>query len=139
MKLSVFDVPASEMKKLDQALVNALQRETMFGAGKTFKRPHDHAVMECDWACSPITKRALEKARGQLGTSGSGNHFVEFGVFTIDKPDLGLQPGEYLALLSHSGSRGAGAMVADHYSKARPLAPLRTPARAQLPRVAGPR
>ena len=124
MKLSVFDVPASEMKKLDQALVNALQRETMFGAGAGFKRPHEHEVMECDWACSPITKRAMEKARGQLGTSGSGNHFVEFGVVTLDKPDLGLEPGEYLALLSHSGSRGAGAMVADHYSKlARSLHP----------------
>jgi tRNA-splicing ligase RtcB (3'-phosphate/5'-hydroxy nucleic acid ligase) len=124
MKLSVFDVPASEMKKLDDALINALRRETMFGAGAGFKRPHDHAVMECDWACSPITKRALEKARGQLGTSGSGNHFVEFGVFTLDKPDVGLQPGEYLALLSHSGSRGAGATVADHYSRlARSLHP----------------
>src|SRR5205807_5441019 len=46
-----------------------------------------------------------------------GNHFVEFGVLTIDKPDLGLEPGQYLSLLSHSGSRGSGATVADFYSK----------------------
>ncbi len=116
MKLSVFDIPAGEMKKLNDTLVNALKRETVFGTGAAHKRPLDHEVMECDWSCSPVTKRALEKARGQLGTSGSGNHFVEFGVLTLDKSDLGLQPGEYLALLSHSGSRGAGAMVAQHYS-----------------------
>src|SRR5690349_23840638 len=88
----------------------------MFGAGAQFKRALDHEVMECDWACSPITKRALDKARGQLGTSGSGNHFVEFGILSLNEPELGLAPGEYLALLSHSGSRGAGAMVAQHYS-----------------------
>ena len=29
----------------------------------------------------------------------------------------GLPPGEYLALLSHSGSRGTGAAVAQHYSR----------------------
>lgn len=116
MKLSVFDIPASDMKKLNDTLVNALKRETVFGTGAAHKRPLDHDVMEFDWGCSPITKRALEKARGQLGTSGSGNHFVEFGVLTLDKPDMGLEPGEYLALLSHSGSRGAGAMVAQHYS-----------------------
>ncbi|MGB7160695.1 MAG: RtcB family protein [Tepidisphaeraceae bacterium] len=137
MKLSVFDVPASEMKKLNDALVNALRRETVFGTGAQHKRPLDHEVMECDWGCSPITKHALEKARVQLGTSGSGNHFVEFGIVTIADRGLrdadssasqsairnpqsaieSLPPGQYLALLSHSGSRGAGAMVAQHYSK----------------------
>jgi tRNA-splicing ligase RtcB (3'-phosphate/5'-hydroxy nucleic acid ligase) len=71
-----------------------------------------------------VTKRVFNKARGQLGTSGSGNHFVEFGIFTLDHADLGLEPGEYLALLSHSGSRGSGATVADFYSRlARDLHP----------------
>jgi tRNA-splicing ligase RtcB len=42
---------------------------------------------------------------------------VEFGVLTVLNDELGLPAGEYLALLSHSGSRGAGATVADHYSK----------------------
>src|SRR5205085_4998597 len=69
----------------------------------------------------PVVKRVFEKARAQLGSSGSGNHFVEFGILTItEKPSAGpwaLPPGEYVALLSHSGSRGAGAMIADFYSK----------------------
>jgi tRNA-splicing ligase RtcB len=57
-----------------------------------------------------------DKAWSQLGTSGGGNHFVEFGIFTLDTPDLGLEAGEYLALLSHSGSRGVVANVANYYS-----------------------
>ena len=34
-----------------------------------------------------------------------------------DAPDAGLKAGEYLAVLSHSGSRGTGASIASHYSK----------------------
>ena len=43
----------------------------------------------------------------QLGTSGTGNHFVEWGSFHLTEPMFGLEPGVYLALLSHSGSRGS--------------------------------
>jgi tRNA-splicing ligase RtcB len=117
MRLSVYDVPAGHLKRLNEQLVRILQRETKFGTGASFKQPLQHDVLDEDWSVTPVTKKVFDKARGQLGTSGSGNHFVEFGVFTLDKPELGLQPGEYLALLSHSGSRGSGATVADYYSK----------------------
>jgi tRNA-splicing ligase RtcB len=74
--------------------------------------------MDEDWSVTKITARLKDaKAHPQLGTSGSGNHFVEFGTLTIDQADLGLEPGSYLALLSHSGSRGSGAQVAQHYSR----------------------
>jgi tRNA-splicing ligase RtcB (3'-phosphate/5'-hydroxy nucleic acid ligase) len=117
MKLSVFDIPAAKMKGLDDSLTKALQRETLFGTGANFKTPNQHDVLDADWDVSPITRKNFDKARGQLGTSGSGNHFVEFGIFTLEHAELGLEPGEYLALLSHSGSRGTGASVADYYSK----------------------
>jgi tRNA-splicing ligase RtcB len=59
-----------------------------------------------------------------LGTSGSGNHFVEFGELTVIEGTVGVPPGKYLALLSHSGSRGTGAQVANYYSRlARELHP----------------
>src|SRR5262249_52665183 len=49
---------------------------------------------------------------------------VEFGTLELKQRDMGLEPGEYLALLSHSGSRGAGAQIAQHYSNlARDLHP----------------
>jgi tRNA-splicing ligase RtcB len=124
MKLSVLDVAPGDMKKLHDTLVNALRRETVFGTGGSFKRPLQHDVLDEDWSVTPITRRVFDRARDQLGTSGSGNHFVEFGTLTLDKPDLGLDAGEYLAILSHSGSRGAGAQVAQHYSQlARSLHP----------------
>ncbi len=117
MKLSVLDVPAKDMKRLNDTLVRALERETKFGIGSAFKKPLEHEVLEEDWDVSNVTRRFFEKAREQLGTSGSGNHFVEFGIVTLEKADLGLEAGEHLALLSHSGSRGTGAQVADYYSK----------------------
>src|SRR5206468_4561116 len=77
-----------------------------------------------DWSITKITQHVFDKARAQLGSSGSGNHFVEFGILTVSThdsalstEDFSLPPGEYVALLSHSGSRGAGATVADFYSK----------------------
>ena len=80
--------------------------------------------MDRDWGVTMVTRRLKDKAWAQLGTSGSGNHFVEFGVLEVFEAVGGLPPGEYLALLSHSGSRGSGATVAQHYSKvARDLHP----------------
>lgn len=117
MKLSVLDIPASDFKRLNEQLVRTLQRETKFGTGAEFQKPLDHPVLEEDWSVTPVTKKVFAKARGQLGTSGSGNHFVEFGILTLDRPGLRLEAGQYLALLSHSGSRGSGATVADYYSR----------------------
>ena len=81
------------------------------------RKPHDHAAMDLDWSVTGLTGKLKDKARNQLGTSGSGNHFVEYGVFRLNQPDLGLPAGEYVALLSHSGSRGSGAEVAAYYSQ----------------------
>lgn len=119
MKMTVLDLPVSMLddKEGMDRLKSALTRETYFGMGVTANTPYDHAVMDADWGVSPVTKRMKERAHKQLGTSGSGNHFVEFGELHISDPEAGLAPGTYLALLSHSGSRGTGAQVCDHYSK----------------------
>jgi tRNA-splicing ligase RtcB len=129
MKLSVLDLPVAWIAGQRDRLVHAIESETRFGAGAEFGRRGDgasgrlreHAVLDEDWSATPVTERVRDRARRQLGTSGSGNHFVEFGVLTVDAAEatsLGLRDGgEYLALLSHSGSRGAGALVCDHYSK----------------------
>ena len=117
MRLSILDFPATDLVARSERLINALRRETLFGMGAAFNRRHEHEVLDRDWGCSPITARNKDKAWSQLGTSGTGNHFVEFGECTLVAPALGLEAGVYLALLSHSGSRGTGAAVADHYSK----------------------
>lgn len=117
VKLSVFDLPLAWLDGGAERLRLAIEGETRFGIGAEFRARRAHAVMDDDWKVSPVTAQKKDKAWAQLGTSGSGNHFVEFGVFAVDRPEVALAPGRYLALLSHSGSRGTGAAVADHYSR----------------------
>jgi tRNA-splicing ligase RtcB len=117
MKLSVLDVSTGALAGQKDRLINVLQEETRFGIGAHFDKPHDHDVMDRDWSISPVTEKVKDRAWTQLGSSGSGNHFVEFGLLTLTDDDLGLEAGQYVALLSHSGSRGAGATVANHFSK----------------------
>ncbi|MEI8341008.1 MAG: RtcB family protein [Verrucomicrobiota bacterium] len=117
MKLTVLDLPLEWLETNQDRLARAIESETRFGVGVAFKQRRQHEVLDQDWSVSPVTERNKDKAWGQLGTSGSGNHFVEFGVLSLEANELGLPGGSYLALLSHSGSRGTGAMVCDHYSK----------------------
>lgn len=119
MKMTVLDWPSRELDRKPDALIQAIETETRFGVGARFdQHKRQHAVMDEDWSVSPITKQNKDRAWNQLGTSGSGNHFVEFGLFTAREKIGDLEPGEYLALLTHSGSRGTGAAVCDFYSKA---------------------
>ncbi len=125
MRLSVYDRKANVIAGQKGRLANILEDETRFGIGSSFKQRRNHDVMDEDWSVSPITLRHKDKAWSQLGTSGSGNHFVEFGEFDVDEDQsrllkasgFDIPPGEYMALLSHSGSRGAGAQVCQHYSR----------------------
>lgn len=121
MKLSILDIPAARIEdvfspKVDP-FIRALTGGTVFGVDQRQTANPDHKVMDMDWNITAVTKRMKDRAWTQLGTSGGGNHFVEFGLFTLEKPDMGLEPGIYLALMSHSGSRGAGKAVCDEYSE----------------------
>jgi tRNA-splicing ligase RtcB len=125
MKLTVLDLPSAILDERPGALERALLRGTQFGTGKTLRERADHDVLDAGrWSQTPLVRSLREKAAGQLGTSGSGNHFVEFGRLDLAADDLDLGAGSYLALLSHSGSRGPGAQIAGHYTKtARALHP----------------
>jgi tRNA-splicing ligase RtcB len=117
MKMTVLDLPIGALANEDGRLSSALARETRFGVGGEFKDRRQHEVMDADWNVTKVTSDLKNRAWAQLGTSGSGNHFVEFGRLTVMHDAVGLPPGEYVALLSHSGSRGTGAQIAAHYSK----------------------
>lgn len=135
MKLSVLDIDPETLTTDHDRYRKALEGGTRFGVGCVHERPQNHDVMDQDWTVSRVTREHRDRAWRQLGTSGSGNHFVEFGVLTIgDVNELGLPPGQYVALLSHSGSRGVGAAVCDTYSR---IARARLPHRyAQCGRLA---
>ncbi len=78
-----------------------------------------------DGGCMPnadpevVSDRALERGRKQLGTLGSGNHFLEVGVVESIYDShtarvFGLFEGQ-VTLMLHSGSRGFGYQVCDDY------------------------
>src|SRR5947209_9196946 len=115
MKMTVLDIPARDLERNQDRLTGAIEAETRFGIGANFKHRREHEVMDSDWSVSGVTKQNKDRAWSQLGTSGSGNHFVEFGLFAAHSKINDLEPGNYVALLSHSGSRGTGAAVCDHY------------------------
>lgn len=122
MALSVYDIGENFYYENEDKFKRELIAHSKFGAGNGFHGQHksDHAVLG-----SPLfeehsfIKKLKDKAWSQLGSSGGGNHFVEFGIMEFAEADavLGIPKGKYVALLTHSGSRGFGATVAGHYTK----------------------
>ncbi len=122
MRLSLYDEPPSILHEQGERLQKALLNWTRFGLDGKWDE-HDlpkHDVLDDPaWESTRLLKSLKAKAQRQLGTSGSGNHFVEWGVFQLydDDAQLGLKAGRYLALLSHSGSRGVGFKIANTYTE----------------------
>lgn len=122
MALSIFDIPEHYLMTNHDALKRILLDKTRFGAGNGYLKHErvDHAVLESPlFETNPFVRDLKDRAWTQLGSSGGGNHFVEFGVLEFVERDdmLGIDKGRYVALLTHSGSRGLGAMIANHYTK----------------------
>ncbi len=120
MCLSVFDIHPKELANREIFFARELNEATLFGAGKEFSKvSHDEVLDSPVFTDIAFVKGLQNKAAKQLGSSGSGNHFVEFGFVEIPHKDAawGLEAGAYLGLLSHSGSRGLGANIANHFTK----------------------
>jgi tRNA-splicing ligase RtcB len=120
MCLSVFDMNPKELLQKEAYFSRELNEATLFGSGRQFEESTSHEVLDRkEFDEIPLLKGLQGKAAAQLGSSGSGNHFVEFGTVEIAAKDevMGLDPGIYLGLLSHSGSRGLGANIANHYTR----------------------
>ena len=120
MALSIFDLNPKELTDRESYFVRELNEATLFGSGAIFQKPSNHEVMERpEFSQLSLLQGLQARAWKQLGSSGSGNHFVEWGVVEVTEKDdvFGVEPGNYVGLLSHSGSRGLGATVAAHYTK----------------------
>ncbi len=119
MCLSIYDISAGYVHHNHDKLKGMLLNNTRFG-NDVFKRPMGHDVLDRkEFEEINILKSLKDKAYTQIGTSGGGNHFVEFGIVEIlgEKSQLDLPKGKYLSVLSHSGSRGLGANIARHYTR----------------------
>jgi tRNA-splicing ligase RtcB len=144
VRLLALPLSAEELGGRREPLVHEFSRAIPAGAGRTTSRraPELDDVLRDGprvWAseddlertesngCLPgadpaaISERARERGRGQLGTMGSGNHFVELQrverVLDEEAADAyGLREGQ-LTVLIHSGSRGLGHQVCTDYVK----------------------
>jgi tRNA-splicing ligase RtcB len=122
VRFSIFPVSPIMIGQKSAQFKNALVEQTVFGAGGKWggNLRAEHEVLDDPvWSETKFLGSLKDTAYNQLGTSGSGNHFVEWGSFTLDEDDdqLGLKAGQYLSLLSHSGSRGVGFKIANRYSE----------------------
>ncbi|MDL2275534.1 RtcB family protein [Desulfosarcina sp. OttesenSCG-928-G10] len=119
MSLSVLDSGVQFARRYTHQIKAALRACTHFGMDGGLPFRQEHEILDCpEFFATDLLKRLHGKAVRQLGSSGGGNHFVEFGELTLFEDNvLGLSPGTYAALVSHSGSRGMGATIATAYSE----------------------
>jgi tRNA-splicing ligase RtcB len=122
-------IPSGVGSRRSDVKLNDAQLDRVFAGGAPravemgFGRPEDLAAIEgggrlAEAEPKAVSQRARDRGRDQLGTLGSGNHFVE--VQWIDQTygsaarDLGLEEGTVTVLI-HTGSRGLGHQVCDDH------------------------
>jgi tRNA-splicing ligase RtcB len=109
-----------------QELRQVLKEGSAWAVKNGYGRPEDLDCTEdrgCMAGADPgvVSERAMDRGRPQLGTLGSGNHFLEVGfVDEVYNPEvarvLGLRK-DQVTVLIHSGSRGLGYQVCDDFLK----------------------
>lgn len=120
MCLSIFDIDIKDLTQREAFFARELGEATLFGSGAQFMHAEEHEVMGNELFHEiPLLKNLHGRAWKQLGSSGSGNHFAEFGIIEVPATDatLNVSAGTYVGFLTHSGSRALGANIANHYTK----------------------
>jgi tRNA-splicing ligase RtcB len=93
------DMRADDIQAKLPILLDDIVRNVAFGLGRSNPEPVEHPVLEDDaWTDVPEIAALRQKAAAQLGTVGSGNHFV----------DLLADEDGMLWVAAHFGSRGLG-------------------------------
>ncbi|MBX3015631.1 MAG: RtcB family protein [Caldilineaceae bacterium] len=103
------DVEASEVRPFIKTIMDDIWKHISFGVGRKNAEEVEHALFDDDPAWDiPAVRKHKQLAREQLGTVGSGNHYVDIFVDEQEKVWIGV----------HFGSRGLGHHIASHYIKA---------------------
>lgn len=102
------DVPAREVKNHIHRIMDDIAKHISFGVGNNNQNQVDHELFDDPgWNLNPA-KGLKERARAQLGTVGSGNHYVDLFIDEMDQVWVGV----------HFGSRGFGHGVAKYFVEA---------------------
>jgi tRNA-splicing ligase RtcB len=109
MRMTVFNASPQMLGQRRAWFRAVLEDQTCFGAGGAWSSPRTHEVLDdLAWTEHPQARRFKDTAWRQLGTSGSGNHFVEFGALTVHA-EIATPLGNPPHLSSRAQSRGAAA------------------------------
>jgi tRNA-splicing ligase RtcB (3'-phosphate/5'-hydroxy nucleic acid ligase) len=108
-KAVCLDCDAEDVKKNIYRNMNEIQKHISFGVGRVNNEP-----VECDlfddplWGELRLLRDVKDKAMAQLGTVGSGNHYVDIFIDDLERVWVGV----------HFGSRGLGHTIATHFVNA---------------------
>ena len=121
MTLSILDLRPAEFLRQREEFAYVMRTVSSFGVGKGFsgRDRRDHPVMDDPlWRNIPVLNEYKHMAAEQLGSSGGGNHFFDALIGEVIAPAdwMPLPVGsQFVAIMTHSGSRGAGNKLAHHY------------------------
>ena len=105
-KAVLTDASASDLRHNIEAIMDDVFRTISFGVGrKNDDERVDHALFDDPAWSLPAIAHLKEMARQQLGTVGSGNHYVDLFADEQDRVWIGV----------HFGSRGFGHKTATHF------------------------
>ena len=107
-KAVLTDVRGPELRQHIRQIMDDVARTISFGVGRTNSEEVDHALFDSPAWKIPAVAPLKEMARSQLGTVGSGNHYVDLFTDEQDRVWVGV----------HFGSRGLGHETATWFLKA---------------------
>jgi tRNA-splicing ligase RtcB (3'-phosphate/5'-hydroxy nucleic acid ligase) len=108
-KAVLVDCPADQLKSNIYRTMNEIQSKISFGVGRNNQEKVHHELFDDPlWGELPLLQGLKDKAVDQLGTVGSGNHYVDIFIDELNRIWVGV----------HFGSRGLGHSICTHFVKA---------------------
>ncbi len=104
-KAVLTDMKGRELRRQIHRIMEDLWKKISFGVGRSNQETVEHEVLEDPLWKHPFLKPKRDSAANQLGTVGSGNHYVDLFTDEEDRVWIGV----------HFGSRGLGHYVAKSY------------------------
>ncbi|MBS1712231.1 MAG: RtcB family protein [Armatimonadetes bacterium] len=105
-KAVLTDARAEDVRQKIRSIMDDVFAKVSFGMGRANNEEVDHELFDDPlWERNSVVKSLKDKARQQLGTVGSGNHYVNIMVDESDRVWIGV----------HFGSRGLGHGIASYY------------------------
>lgn len=107
-KAVLTDMSAQELRRKIHRIMDDVFAKISFGVGRKNQEVVDHELFDDELWNSALLSPKKELAQSQLGTVGSGNHYVDLFVDEQDRVWIGV----------HFGSRGIGHHIASSFLKA---------------------